>query len=144
MTYARVRELVVVDTGPLFALINKSDAWHERVFRWWEQGEADVVVAGPVLPEVCYLLSTRISSLAEIDFLQVVRRGDFEVEYAQALDLERAVELMKKNVNFPLGYVDASVVAIAERLGARTICTTDRRHFGSMRDRKGRAFALVP
>ena len=135
---------MVVDTGPLFALINKSDAWHERVLHWWERADADVVIAGPVLPEVCYLLNTRISPLAEIDFLQFVRRGEFEVEYAVATDIDRAVELMKKYVNFPLGYVDASVVAIAERLGSRTICTTDRRHFGSMRDKKGRAFALVP
>jgi predicted nucleic acid-binding protein len=39
---------------------------------------------------------------------------------------------------------DASVVAIAERLGTRQILTTDRRHFPAIRPAHGRSLALVP
>jgi uncharacterized protein len=46
--------------------------------------------------------------------------------------------------NFPLGGADASVVALAERLGALTIVTLDVRHFAAVRPRRGPAFKLLP
>jgi len=45
---------------------------------------------------------------------------------------------------FPLGGTDASVIALAERLGARMILTLDRRHFAAVAPRDGRAFELPP
>ena len=136
--------VVVADTGPLFALINQSDSWHEPVIRWWREHGTRVVVCSALLPELCYLLHTRVSPLAEIDFLRGVLRNDFVIETTTDHDLVRAAELMRKYADHPLGYVDASVMAMAERLGTRTILTTDRRHFGAVRDRKGRALELVP
>lgn len=43
-----------------------------------------------------------------------------------------------------LGAVDASVVAIAERLGVREIATLDRRHFSVVRPRHADVFSIVP
>jgi hypothetical protein len=43
-----------------------------------------------------------------------------------------------------LGTVDASVVALAERLAASTIATFDHRHFGVVRPRHIPSFTLVP
>ncbi len=136
--------IVVADTGPLFALVNASDVWHERVLAWWMHHGADVVICDAVLPELCYLLQTRVSPLAEIDFVQGIRRNDFVVEALTDSDRFRCVDIMRKYVDHPLGYVDACVLAMAERLGARAILTTDRRHFGAVRDRKGRVLTLVP
>ena len=45
---------------------------------------------------------------------------------------------------FPLGGTDASVVALAERLGAEAVVTLDRRHFGAVRPRHRKAFELLP
>jgi predicted nucleic acid-binding protein len=49
-----------------------------------------------------------------------------------------------KYADLPLGTVDASVVAAAERLDLRTIATFDRRHFGVVRPRHLDSFELVP
>ena len=57
--------MVIADTGPLYALIDRSDAWHQRVTAWWTQQAREVRVPVTVLPEVCYLLQTRISAQAE-------------------------------------------------------------------------------
>lgn len=46
--------------------------------------------------------------------------------------------------DLPLGFVDASVVAVAERLGERQVATLDRRHFSVVRPRHVKAFRLVP
>ena len=135
---------VVADTGALYALIDSSDAWHARVRAWWASGAHDVIVPTSVLPELCYLLQTRIGSLAEIAFLRAVAAGEFALEPADAADLGRVAELVKRYADLPLGYVDATLVAVAERVGARTLLTTDRRHFGVVRARAGRALTLVP
>ena len=57
-------------------------------------------------------------------------------------DLRRCAELLA-TYDF-LGFVDASVVAVAERLKLRSIATTDRRDFGRVRPRHVRAFELLP
>ncbi len=139
-----MRGIVVADTGPLVALLDGDDAWHDRVRDWLTTTRSELVVAEPVLAEVCYLAGRHISPLAEIAFVESLARGEFVVEPLVRADLPRVAQLVKRYHDMPLGYVDATVIAIAERLGARGILTTDRRHFGAVRDKKGRAFALLP
>ena len=59
-------------------------------------------------------------------------------------DYARAIELVEKYADLPLDLVDASVVAIAERLEQDTIATLDRRHFSVIRPLHIDAFTLVP
>ena len=135
---------VVADTGALYALMDRSDAWHARVVEWWERNRQPVVVPVSVLPEVTYLLQTRIGTDAELAFVRAVAAGEFAVEPLDAEDLDRAAEVMDAYADFPLGFVDASVVAIAERFETRELLTTDRRHFGAVRPRHARGFQLLP
>lgn len=59
-------------------------------------------------------------------------------------DLDRMAELVEKYADFPLDLVDASVIAVAERLGADEIATLDRRHFSVVRPAHLQAFTLLP
>ena len=59
-------------------------------------------------------------------------------------DLERIVQLVDTYIDLPLGGTDASVVAIAERLGQTRIATLDRRHFSIVRPKHCEGFELVP
>jgi hypothetical protein len=58
--------------------------------------------------------------------------------------MERAVDLLGQYEALKIGYVDASVVAIAERFRVTKILTTDRRHFNAIRPAHCRAFELLP
>jgi hypothetical protein len=135
---------VVADSGPLYALVDASDAWHERIVAWWKRNRAPVLVPASVIPEVSYLLQTRIGPAAEMAFVRALATGEFTVDVLEADDLDRAADLMEQYQDLPLGFVDASVVAAAERLDARTVLTTDRRHFAVIRPRHARALTLVP
>lgn len=53
-------------------------------------------------------------------------------------------ELAERYADLGLGGTDASVVAIAERLGIDKIATLDRRHFSVVRPRHVEAFTLLP
>ncbi|HLG06661.1 MAG TPA: PIN domain-containing protein [Gemmatimonadales bacterium] len=136
--------VAVADTGVLYALVDQSDAWHARVVAWWRERPRQVVVPVTVLPEVCHLLQTRIGPLAEHTFVRSVGEGELPVEPVELEDIERAAGLMRQYADFPLGFVDATVAAVAERLAATDILTNDRRRFGAIRPRHAPGFTLHP
>jgi predicted nucleic acid-binding protein len=136
--------MIIADTGPLYALIDRSDAWHARVTAWWTAQARHVRVPITVLPEVCSLLRTRISAQAEQAFVRSVANGEWIIEPVESDDVIRASTLMREYLDFPLSFVDATVIAVAERLGAREILTTDRRHFTAVRTNGSRLVSLVP
>jgi predicted nucleic acid-binding protein len=121
--------IVVADTGALYALADRSDVWHDRVREWWLATPRRVVIPTSVIPELCYLLQQRLGAAAELAFVRAVRTREFQVVDVEARDLPRIEAAMLQFADFPLGYVDASIVAIADRLKATEILTTDRRHF---------------
>ena len=59
-------------------------------------------------------------------------------------DLRRVVEILEQYQNARFGMVDASTMAIAERLKIEVILTLDRRDFTIYRPRHCNAFRLVP
>lgn len=95
-----------------------------------------------VVAEVTYLIGRRLGARAEAAFLRGL--AGFDVEGPRQEDLRRMAELVDRYSNLPLGGTDASVIALAERLGTDLIITLDRRHFGVVRSRQGAAFQLLP
>lgn len=77
-------------------------------------------------------------------FLGDLAGGSFTVEPVAAADWIRIAELVARYRDLPLGTVDASVVATAERLGITEIATVDRRHFSVVRPGHVSAFTLLP
>lgn len=80
----------------------------------------------------------------EAQFLESIAAGDFEAVELAAEDYARIVELVKRYAGFPLGVTDASVIALAERLGVAEIATLDHRHFRGTGPRHITAFTLLP
>jgi uncharacterized protein len=124
--------------------MDRDDAWHSRVRAWWARSRDDVLVPVVVLPEVAYLLGRRIGADAEVAFARAVSDGEFVLEGLAAEDVERAAELMGIYIDTPLGFVDACVVAAAERLDIVSVLTVDRRHFSLVRPRHVPSLRLLP
>jgi uncharacterized protein len=97
-----------------------------------------------VITEVAYLIAARLGVGAEVRFLGDVAAGAFAVEPVDPTDWLRIAELVSRYRDLPLGTVDASVIATAERLGIREVATVDRRHFSVVRPRHTPAFVLLP
>lgn len=133
---------LLLDTGPLYALADADDAWHEVVRDLLEERRESLLVPVTVLPEVTYLLRSRLGMEVETAFVSSVANGELVTEELREVDLARSVELMEKYAD--IGFVDSTVVAIAERLNLSRIVTTDRRHFGAIRPRHCSVFELLP
>jgi predicted nucleic acid-binding protein len=103
------------------------------------------VVPTLVITEVAYLVATRLGTGAQIRFLGDLAAGSFLVEPVVPADWLRIAELVGRYRDLPLGTVDASVIATAERLGIIEVATVDHRHFSVVRPRSHtEAFALLP
>ena len=90
-----------------------------------------------VITEVAYLLGTRLGVDPEVRFLGDLAAGNLIAEPVAAPDWMRIAELVGQYRDLPLGTVDASVVAAAERLGTNEIATVDRRHFAVVQSNTG-------
>ena len=97
-----------------------------------------------VITEVAYLLGTRVGVGTEVRFLGDLAVGGLVPEQVAPADWLRIAKLVAAYRDLPLGTVDASIIAAAERLGAGTIATLDRRHFSIVRPAHVAAFDLVP
>jgi uncharacterized protein len=103
-----------------------------------------LLVPDLVITEVVYLLATRLGWQPEVRFLGDLASGDFTLEPVHPADLLRMAELVAQYHDLPLGSVDASVIAAAERRQIADIATVDRRHFGIVRPKHTEAFQLLP
>jgi predicted nucleic acid-binding protein len=135
---------VLVDAGPLYAYIDADDAHHETCLALLTSHPGPLAVPVLVVAEVAHLVGTRLGSAAEVRFLGDLAGRAFVTISVEDDDWLRIAELVSRYGDLPLGTVDASVVAAAERLGVATIATLDRRHFGVVRPVHVAGFELIP
>jgi uncharacterized protein len=134
--------LAVVDTGPLYAAADSSDADHTRSLAVLQQREIQLIIPALVVAEATYLIGSRLGSHAESAFLRAL--ADFHVEAPHAEDWPLIAELVDRYADFPLGGTDASVIALAARVNATIAITLDRRHFAAVRPPHCEAFTILP
>ena len=135
---------ILVDTGALYALADETDRWHQPVKAFLERHPDPLILPVTVLPETCYLLNVYLGQEAERRFVASAARGELILEAVTPADLRRCLELLETYADANIGFVDASLVAIAERLNVRRLLTTDRRDFSLIRPRHCPALELLP
>ena len=76
--------------------------------------------------------------------IENIERGAYEVEDLLASDYRRISQLLTRYSDLRVGFVDAAVLAIVERLREPKLATLDHRHFAVMRPRHVDALELLP
>ena len=135
---------LLVDAGPLYAYVDADDRHHVESLELLRSHHGPLLVPALVVAEVAHLLGSRLGAGPEVRFLGDLASGDLGVEAVAAGDWLRIAELVWRYRDLPLGTVDASLVAAAERCGIGTIATFDRQHFGVVRPAHTAAFDLLP
>ncbi len=134
----------VVDASVLYALVDSADAAHERAVAALESEPEAIVVPQATLPEICYLIGSRIGAAEETAFIRYLADSDWRLEPLTEPDIARVVTLMAEHAGAGMGYVDAAVVATAERMAAGRIYTLNRRHYERVRPLHLERFDLLP
>ena len=134
--------MLLIDTGIFVAAADRDEPHHAAsadVLRG-----RDLVVAAPVIPETAWMIETRLGPDAEARFLALVTSDRFQIQDLRPVDYQRSIELIRQYADLGLGFVDASIIAIAERLNLTDIATHNHRDFAVVRPAHCDAFELIP
>jgi predicted nucleic acid-binding protein len=135
---------LILDTGVLYASLDRRDAQHQPCRQLLERVEEPLVIPSPVLPEVDYWIHMRLHAGVRLALLDNIALGAFQVENLVLDDYSRIRQLCDRYADADIGFVDAAVASIAERLNEPKLATLDRRHFGLLRLRHIDALELLP
>ncbi len=139
--------MIIVDTGPIVAAQLVNENRHDecaRIFRELRVEQREFLITATVLAEVGYLLRTVGTARDEVNFLRAVADEDFTVVDLEQSDLERIAELAEIYIDHPLGVTDASIMAVAERLGITEVVAMNPRDFRAVVPRHAAHFTLLP
>lgn len=135
---------LILDTGPLYASLDRRDRDHARCRALIEAASEPLVVPSPVLPELDYLVSDRMGPAPMLALLRDIERGAYLVDDLDAEDYPRIREVMDRYADSDVGFVDAAVLAIVERRREPKLATLDSRHFSILKPRHVDALELLP
>jgi predicted nucleic acid-binding protein len=135
---------LVLDTGPLLAALDAADPDHEPCAALLTEANEDLVVPMLVLAELDYWCQERLDPRAWLTFLDDLLDGVYRAEAPTGTELSRCRALQEDYADLSVGVVDASVLALVERLGEDKLATLDHRHFGVLRPSHVDALRLLP
>ncbi len=133
----------IADTGFVVALANRSDVKHEVVKAIYLQHKR-ILLPQTVLAEVAYLIGREAGVITVASFLKGLSMSRFSLLALFDEDILRVAEILDQYADSRIDFVDASVMAVAERLNIVTVLTLDRRDFSLFRPRHCNAFVLIP
>ena len=133
---------VLVDAGPLIALLEPTDRHHARCVAALKEMTDPLVTVWPAFTEAMYLL--RSSDRSQDALWSMVETGGLEFASLTPDDAPEMRELMRVYRDQPMDLADAALVAVAEREGLRQVFTLDRRHFEVYRIKKRTRFKIFP
>ena len=135
---------LVLDTGPILALLDADDPDHTRCAALLDDLTEQLVVVAPTLVEIDYWIRKRLQLQVWTDFVDDIAKGAYRLEHLTADDMMRVAELEARYADLELGMVDASVMAVCERLDERKVASLDDRHFRTVRPKHCPHFDLLP
>jgi uncharacterized protein len=135
---------LVLDTGPLLAALDAADPDHDRCATLLTETHEDLTIPTLVLAELDYWCHQRLGADVWIAFMDDLLAGAYRSESPTSADLVRCREIQAQYEDQSLGVVDASVLALVERLGESKLATLDHRHFAILRPKHVEALELLP
>ncbi|MFM9967068.1 MAG: type II toxin-antitoxin system VapC family toxin [Burkholderiales bacterium] len=130
---------ILVDAGPLIALINPADKHHRVVKSHWRRFDGRRLTTWPVLAEVCHFLPEPM----QIGLLRWAEGGGISVVEMHETALSSLADWKEKYSDLPMDLADASLIWVAHQTGVLDILTIDRKDFSVYRMPGGKALNLV-
>ncbi len=114
---------ILIDAGPLIALFDKSDQYHQKSLHFLKAYEGALWTTWPVVTEVCHMLD--FHQRAQTNFLKWIDRGGLNIYPMDQNHVERLLELTEKFKDVPMDLADASLIVISELTGYTEIASVD-------------------
>jgi predicted nucleic acid-binding protein len=133
---------VLLDTGPIVAVLDAADQSHQQCVAVWHALADRCLTTEAVVTEASHLVARGGASPAlPLEFLLSV---GIPIVALEPPGHEHAVRLMNRYRDVPMDYAGATLAVVADALKLGTVFTLDRRGFRAYRRATGAAFALEP
>ena len=119
-----MKRSVILDTGPLVALINHRDRYHEWARLQWAGIEPPLLTCESVLSEACFLL--RISHRGQRAVFELLERGVITIHFKLIENTDEVSRLLTKYHDIGISLADACLVRMSELHSESTVLTLDR------------------
>jgi predicted nucleic acid-binding protein len=133
---------VLVDTGPLVAILSPNDLDHQVCTSVLHSLPSPLITCWPVVTEAMWLLRRSPRTVRRL--LSAVSSGILEIPLVTAREAEPIEAIMEQYESLRPQFADAMLVYLAHRENMETIFTLDRRDFSVYRTRRKRPFQLIP
>lgn len=133
----------IADTGFIVALLNREDSRHNEVVPIYQQYSI-IIVPQTVLAEVAYLVGKEGGNLMVVAFLNGLADSRFQILPLMDEDLNRVAQILEQYQDSRIDFVDATVMAVAERYQTKIILTIDYRDFVIFRPKHCLSFEIKP
>jgi len=127
--------VIIIDTGPLVALFDPKDPDHPLCHKVLSAIDEPLYTTEAVLTEVLYFFKP--DSRGSEGIKQYFIEQFVSLSAINLTDLERAFQLMNQYADLPMDFADATLLALAERLGTAKIFTLDFKDFNVYQYKKG-------
>lgn len=115
---------IIVDSGPLVALLSPRDRTHEWCLSQIETFEEPLVTCDAVLSEAFFLLKRHADRGSE-ELMEMIRRGLVRSMFSFSEKEDRILSIMKKYAKLPTSFADSCLVAMAEQFKNAKVWTLD-------------------
>ena len=136
--------MLLVDTNVWLAAADRRSDRHSYCAQVVRFHRGELASTVPIIAESSLLILDRLGAGAQADYLRMVTASLLQAVDLTGADWSRCLELVEDYADLRLDLMDASIVAVAERLGVTTIATLDHRDFTVVRPRHLDAFELLP
>ena len=118
-----MRNTILIDSGPLIALFDRRDRYHEKVLDFLKDYHGKLVTTWAVLTEVSHMLDFNLN--VQLDFLKWVERGGVTVYEIPQTSLLPLIEMMQNYTNVPMDLADATLMYVAHIQEIKEIVSID-------------------
>ena len=115
---------VIVDTGPLVALLNRTDRFHNWTKQHWERIRPPLLTCEAVLAETCFLLRHLPGGNQAV--LELVNRGVIQPIFDLEEEVRSLIKLIQRYADVPMSLADACLVRMAEQRSQSKVFTLDQ------------------
>jgi predicted nucleic acid-binding protein len=135
--------IAVADTGFIVAVLHRGDRYHYKAAIIYQRAQ-QIYLPQTTLAEIAYLLDQYAGPLSVAEFLEKLPTSKISITAVTAEDISRTALILRQYADSRIDFVDATVMAVAERLNITTVLTVDYRDFRVYRPAHCSYFSLLP
>lgn len=118
-----MRPVVLLDTGPLVAFLNRRDSHHPWAKQQINRLTPPLLTCEPVITEACFLAYRSLGSSDQV--FEFIQGGGAQITFNLAAELDVVRSLMARYANVPMSLADACLVRMSEIYQDSLVLTTD-------------------